>query len=151
MPKVTKTTASNHYGFPGVAEMHEGHIGGWAVSFASDGKDLDMAPLFKGAPDNLCRVTHLGYVIKGRMGFRKADGTEEIFEAGDAFVIEPGHTPLSFAGSEGLLFTPSEDAKWAASVMLPNLPEFAQEHGIELPEQVRQMIKQMTERDEPAS
>lgn len=150
MPKVTKTTASTHYGLPGVAELHESHLGGWAVSFASDHRDLDLSPLFKGAPENLCRATHLGYVIEGRVGYRMADGTDEVFEAGEAFVVGPGHTPLSFAGTEGVLFTAVEDAEWAASVMLPNLPEFAREHGIELPEQVKEMLKQMARRSESA-
>ena len=31
---------------------------------------------------------------------------EEIFEAGDVFIIEPGHTPITFAGSEFVVFTP---------------------------------------------
>ncbi|UKA68642.1 hypothetical protein LFT44_09770 [Arthrobacter sp. FW306-05-C] len=56
--------------------------------------DMDQALFFKGAPNDQCQAHHVGYVLKGRFGVRLADGSEEIFEAGDAFVIEPGHTPL---------------------------------------------------------
>ncbi|WP_369045267.1 hypothetical protein [Sinomonas sp. P10A9] len=134
MPKVSKSSASSHLVVPGLTESHGEDINGWNVSLAADDKDLDLAPLFKGAPNNLCRASHLGYVIKGKFGVRKADGTEEIYEAGDAFVIEPGHTPLSFAGGEYVAFTSSEDAKWQAAVMMPNMPQFAKDQGVELPE-----------------
>ncbi len=67
------------------------------------------------------------------VGVRIADGVEEIFEAGDAFVIEPGHTPIAFAGCEYVAFTPTEDARQQAAVMIPNVMKFAKEHGIEVP------------------
>ena len=67
---------------------------------------------------------------------RIADGVEEIFEAGDAFVIEPGHTPIAFAGSEYVAFTPTEEARQETAVMMPNVIKYAEEHGIELPEQM---------------
>ncbi len=37
-------------------------------------------------------------------------GMEEVFEAGDAFFIGPGHTPIIFAGCEIVYFTRTEDA-----------------------------------------
>ena len=67
---------------------------------------------------------------------RRADGTEEIFEAGDAFVIEPGHTPLAFADSEFVAFTKAQEARQQTEVMMPNIMKYAQEHGIELPGQM---------------
>ena len=62
--------------------------------------DLDAAFLFKGAPNDQCQAPHIGYVLKGKYGMRIADGVEEVFEAGDAFFIGPGHTPIIFAGCE---------------------------------------------------
>ena len=136
MPKMSKASAVSHLAFPGFTESDEQDIGDWNVTIASDFTDMDLAPLFKGAPDDLCQASHLGYVLKGRFGVRKADGTEEVFEAGDAFVIEPGHTPLAFAGGEYVAFTPRQEAAQQAAVMMPNMAKFAEEHGIELPEQM---------------
>ena len=57
-----------------------------------------------------CQAPHIGYVLKGKYGMRIADGVEEVFEAGDAFFIVPGHTPIIFAGCEIVYFTRTEDA-----------------------------------------
>ncbi len=135
MPKVSKATASSHMAFPGYTEEYEQEIGDWTVSIESNFTDMDLAPFFKGAPNDQCQATHMGYVLKGKFGIRRADGVEEIFEAGDAFVIEPGHTPIVFAGAEYVAFTPTEEAKQQTAVMMPNIIKFAEEHGIELPEQ----------------
>ena len=135
MPKVSKATASSHQGFPGYVDAYEGEIGDWTVSIESNLIDMDQAPFFKGAPNDQCQASHLGYVLKGKFAVRRGDGVEEIFEAGDAFVIEPGHTPIVFAGCEFVAFTPTEEAKQQAAVMMPNVMKFAAEQGIELPGQ----------------
>lgn len=132
MPKVSKATAS-HRGFPGYLDAYEQEIGDWSVSIESDLSDIDYAPFFKGAPDDQCQAHHVGYVLKGKFGVRKADGVEEIYEAGEAFVIEPGHIPFVFAGCEFVAFTPTEEARQQAAVMMPNVMKFAEEHGIEVP------------------
>ena len=46
-----------------------------------------------GLPDDSCQCPHWGYVLKGELTFRFAD-REEVFEAGDAFYLPPGHVPL---------------------------------------------------------
>ncbi len=132
MPKTSKATAS-HRGFPGYLDAYEQEIGDWSVSIESDLTDIDYAPFFKGAPNDQCQAHHVGYVLKGKFGVRKADGVEEIFEAGDAFIIEPGHIPIVFAGCEWVAFTPTEEARQQAAVMMPNVMKFAQEQGIEVP------------------
>jgi hypothetical protein len=134
MPKVSKATASSHLVFPGYTDEHEQELGDWTVTLESTLTDLDLAPLFKGAPNDLCQARHLGYVLKGKFGIRTADGAEEIYEAGDAFVIEPGHTPIQFADSEYVAFTPTEEARQETAVMMPNVVAFAKAHGVELPE-----------------
>ena len=133
MPKISKATASSHRGFPGYVDAYEQEIGDWNVTIDSYLTDMDHAPFFKGAPDDQCQAHHVGYVLKGKFGVRKADGVEEIFEAGDAFIIEPGHIPIVFAGSEYVAFTPIEEARQQAAVMMPNLMKFAEEHGIKVP------------------
>lgn len=136
MPKVSKATASSHLVIPGYSDEYEQEIGDWTVTIASDLTDMDYAPLFKGGPNDQCPASHMGYVLKGKFGVRRADGVEEIFEAGDAFILEPGHTPIAFAGGEYVAFTPTEEAKQETAVMMPNVMRFAEEHGVELPEEL---------------
>ncbi len=133
MPKVSKATASSHVVFPGYTDAYGQEIGDWSVSIESEFTDMDQALFFKGAPNDQCQAHHVGYVLKGKFGIRRADGVEEIFEAGDAFIIEPGHTPIVFAGSEFVAFTPTEEARQQAAVMMPNVMKYAEEHGVEVP------------------
>jgi hypothetical protein len=132
MPKVSKATAS-HRGFPGYVDVYEQEIGDWSVGIESDLTDIDYAPFFKGAPNDQCQAHHVGYVLKGKFGVRRADGVEEIFEAGDAFIIEPGHIPIVSAGCEFVAFTPTEEARQQAAVVMPNIMKYAEEHGIGVP------------------
>ena len=50
---------------------------------ARDLRDSRLAPFFKGLPNDECQCEHMGYVIRGKVGFRSG-GSEELFEAGDA-------------------------------------------------------------------
>jgi hypothetical protein len=95
--------------------------------------DLDAAFLFKGAPNDQCQAPHIGYVLKGKYGMRIADGVEEVFEAGDAFFIGPGHTPIIFAGCEIVYFTRTEDADRELPVAMANLMKYMEEQGMEVP------------------
>ena len=133
MPKVSKGTASSHLVFAGYLDEYEQELGDWDISIESCLTDLDYAPYFKGAPNDQCQSHHVGYVLKGKFGVRRADGVEEIFEAGDAFTIEPGHVPITFARSEYVAFTPTDEAREQAAVMMPNVMRFAEEHGVEVP------------------
>lgn len=130
--KLSKATA-RHYTVPGYVEAFEQEVGDWSIGIERTFTDMDQAPFYKGAPNDQCQAHHMGYVLEGRFGIRTADGTEEIFEAGDAFVIEPGHTPLMFAGCEFVSFTPTAEAREQAAVMMPNVLKFAEEQGVELP------------------
>ena len=49
----------------------------------------------------------LGYVFMGQMTVTYAD-REEVFEAGDAFYMTPGHVPAATKGSEFLQISPAE-------------------------------------------
>jgi hypothetical protein len=132
MPKTSKSTAS-HVVIPGYTEMYEQEVGGWTVTVETILSDIDYTPFFKGGPNDQCPASHVGYVLKGKFGVRRPDGVEEIFEAGDAFVIEPGHIPMAFAGTEYLAFTPTAEAKEQMAIIMPNMIKVAKEQGIELP------------------
>ncbi|HET9648006.1 MAG TPA: hypothetical protein VFP34_07220 [Microlunatus sp.] len=132
MPKVSMASTPHQF-VPGYVDMCEEYVGNWNVSIQTYLTEMDQAPFFKGAADDLCQAHHLGYVVKGTFGVRHGDGTEEIFEAGDAFVIEPGHTPFASEGCEMVAFTPAEEARQQAAVVMPNVMKYAQEQGVALP------------------
>jgi hypothetical protein len=62
----------------------------------------------------------MGYVIRGRLGFRSADG-EETFEAGDAYYVGPGHTPILYAGTEVVEFSPTDKLGETMEVVTKNM------------------------------
>ena len=99
MPKASRETASEHE----TVEGYEGHFehfdGGWTVGFETYTQDADLSPFFTGLPNDECQCEHMGYVIKGKVAFRSG-GREEVFEAGDAYFVGPGHTPVLYAGTE---------------------------------------------------
>ena len=64
----------------------------------------------------------MGYVIRGKVGFRSAAG-EELFEAGDAYYVGPGHTPVLYAGTEVVEFSPSEELGHTMEVVTKNMEE----------------------------
>ena|SRR5579872_5464806 len=83
--------------------------GGYTASFSWYTADADPARFFQGLPDDRCQCPYSGYVLKHKVGFRFAD-REEIYEAGDAYYVSPGHAPLMFAGAETVEFSPTDEA-----------------------------------------
>ena len=59
-------------------------------------------------------------MFKGRLVFR-IDGREEVYEAGDAFCLPPGHIQTAEAGTEYLQFSPSEELQVVSETMLKNM------------------------------
>jgi hypothetical protein len=94
----------------------------WAgihVAFETYNEDSDIPPLFKGSPDDRCQCPHWGYVFEGRMYVRYTD-REEVFEAGDAYYLSPGHTPFMEAGTEILVFSPKDEYRKTQEVAAGN-------------------------------
>lgn len=134
MPKFSMTTAAIHWTIPGYIEAGVQELDGYSVEIERYTTDMDFAFAYKGLPNDQCQASHVGYVLKGKVTIRMADGTEEVFEAGDAYVIKPGHTPSVSAGAEFVTFTPiTEESKAANQVVQANMMKYAQEHGIPLP------------------
>ncbi len=115
MPKVSKESASQVEQHGPVDDRHE-DIEGYTVNFVSFSQDIDATPLLEGLPGDSCQCPHWGYVLKGRLTYRFADH-EEVFEAGDAFYLPPGHVPLADAGSELVQFSPSEELREVTEAM----------------------------------
>jgi hypothetical protein len=120
MPKASKATASESVELEG----YEGHIenfeGGYTVAFESYSADADLTPFFVGLPDDKCQAPHWGYVVKGRVTFKTANG-DETFEGGDAYYVGPGHTPILYADTEVIEFSPTTELQHTLEVVEKNM------------------------------
>jgi hypothetical protein len=130
MPSVSRKTASEKIALEGLEVWLENLEGGYSVCFESHTADADLAPLFRGLPDDRAQLPRWGYVIKGKVGFRFSD-SEETHEAGDAYYVAPGHTPVHYAGAEIVEFSPSEILGETIPVVMKNLQEAGVEIGSE--------------------
>jgi hypothetical protein len=119
MPKVSMESAAHVEDHGVVVDRHE-DVDGYTIQFVSFRQDIDGTPMLKGLPGDNCDCPHWGYVLKGRLTYRFADH-EEVFEAGDAFYLPPGHVPLADAGSELVQFSPREELATVAAAMLKNM------------------------------
>jgi hypothetical protein len=120
MPKASKQSASEHESLEGYEGHFEHFDGGWTVGFETYTQDADLAPLFKGLPDDRCQCEHMGYVLKGKVAFR-TDAGEEVFGAGDAYYVGPGHTPVLYAGTEVVEFSPTHELTQTLEVVGKNM------------------------------
>jgi hypothetical protein len=120
MPKTSKANAAEHMSMEG----YEGHFTeldtGYTVGFETYTADTDLAEYFKGLPDDRCQCSHWGYVFSGKVMFKTADG-DETFEAGDAYHVGPGHTPVLFKGTEVVEFSPTKELQQTIDVVTKNM------------------------------
>jgi hypothetical protein len=120
MPVASKERASESVELEG----YEGHFerleGGYTVGFETYTADADLTPLFRGLPDDRCQCAHWGYVVRGKLTFKSADG-EETFETGDAYYVGPGHTPVLYAGTEVVEFSPTDELERTMAVVTKNM------------------------------
>jgi hypothetical protein len=108
MPKVSKESLEAQ-SFGGL-EDHQGEVADYTVNFLSFTETQDWAPMLAGLPGGRCQCPHWGVVLEGRQTWKFAD-REEVFEAGDAYYVEPGHAPVFEAGTEMILFSPTAELK----------------------------------------
>ena len=120
MPKASKESASDHESLEGYEGHFERFDGGWTVGFETYTQDADLSPFFDGLPNNECQCEHMGYVITGKVAFRSGD-SEEVFETGDAYYVGPGHTPVLYAGTEVVEFSPTERLAQTMEVVTKNM------------------------------
>jgi hypothetical protein len=120
MPKASKESASETV----EVEGYEGHLtdlgDGFTVAFETYTADADLSPFFDGLPNNQCQAPHWGYVVRGKVTFKTSDG-DETFETGDAYHVGPGHTPVLFAGTEIVEFSPTEELQQTMEVVTKNM------------------------------
>lgn len=106
MPKVSKETAAKVMDF-GVAEDRSADLDGYTVNFVTIKQTHDLGPMLKNLPGGNCSCPHWGYLFRGRLTVRY-DDWEEVFEAGDAFYMSPGHAPAAEEGTEFLQISPAD-------------------------------------------
>ena len=105
----------------GLAVDCKGELDGYSVSFVTIRETHDLAEVLKGLPDDRCQCPHWGYVFKGRLTWRFAD-REEVYEAGDAFYMPPGHVPAqNDPGTELLLVSPTTELSETDAVIKRNM------------------------------
>jgi hypothetical protein len=124
MPAISKTTAPNVADF-GLAIDAGGDLDGYTFDFVSIRETHSVAPMLKGLPGDRCPCPHWGYVFSGRISVTYADH-EEVYEAGDAFYMSPGHVPAAEAGSEFLQISPKEQLSEVLAVFAANAARLAQ-------------------------
>jgi len=120
MPNVSRGTASESISMDGLDVRLENLEGGYTVCFESHTADVDLAPLFRGLPEDRCQFPRWGYVESGQVEFRFGDRTER-YQAGDAYYVPPGHTPVHFAGARIIEFSPTDSLGAAIGVVMANL------------------------------
>ena len=55
------------------------------------------------------------------MKFTFTDGTEEVYEAGEAYYAPPGHLPYLYGGSEVVEFSPTTELQQTLEVVEKNM------------------------------
>ena len=75
--------------------------------------------MLKGLPGDSCQCPHWGYLLAGRITVSYADH-EEVYQAGDAFYMPPGHVPAAEAGTEFVQFSPTDQLAVTLAAMKAN-------------------------------
>jgi hypothetical protein len=119
MPKTSKQAALDTLELEGY-EGHFQELAGYTVGFETYSEDANMAPLFKGLPDDRCQCPHWGVVLKGKLIYHYADG-DDVVTAGEAYFAGPGHTPEIFAGTEVVEFSPTPELQQTIDVINKNM------------------------------
>jgi len=122
MPKVSKDGATQGGDHGPVVDRSE-ELGDYTVNFLTFREDIDQTPLLKGLADDRCQCPHWGYVTKGRLTYSFADH-DEVFEAGDAFYLPPGHIGVgNEPGTEYVQFSPTDELREVSAVIMKNMQE----------------------------
>jgi hypothetical protein len=107
MPKLARNLVPPAH--QGADRFWAADLDGYTVNIVEVGADVDLAEFLRGLPDDQCPSPHWGYVTSGSLWFAIGpDRAREVFEAGDAFYVPPGHTPGASEGAEFVIFSPAE-------------------------------------------
>jgi hypothetical protein len=120
MPNVSRESADEAISMVGIDVRLTNFDGGYTVCFESHSSDQDLGPLFEGLPDDACQLRRFGYVVSGTVEFR-IGGRTEVYTAGDAYYVPPGHVPIHHDGAQLVEFSPTEPLGETIGVVMANL------------------------------
>jgi len=86
----------------------QGH-GGMTIGYDEFKGPLDVTPIFKGLPHDMCNSPHWGYVLEGSLRLIYADGKEETVNAGEVFYWPAPHTGIVDKYVKFVDFSPDEE------------------------------------------
>ena len=109
MPTVAKHTTATVNEYP-VAIDRFSDLDGTTVNFVDIKETHSLGPMLAGLPGGQCQCPHWGYVFSGRMIVHYADH-DEVIEEGQAFFMPPGHVPDADAGTEFVMFSPTDELR----------------------------------------
>ena len=119
MPQASKSTASEHIALEGY-EGHFNDFGPYTVGFETRQTQTSRRCSWD-FPTTAASAHTWGMWSKGKVKFTFADGTEEVYEAGDAYYAPPGHLPTLHAGSEVVEFSPTAELQQTMAVVEKNM------------------------------
>ena len=93
----------------GALETRGTQWGGHRRALPRPAPGSDFAPLLKGLLEDQCHSPHWGYVLRGSIQVRYANGDEELTRAGEVFYWPGGHTAWTQEGIAFLEFSPAAD------------------------------------------
>jgi hypothetical protein len=105
MPTATRASMPETDHGPVVERSSE--LGPYTVDIVSFRQDMDMAEMYAPLPGGRCDCPHWGTLLKGRMVVHYEDH-DEVIEAGDQYYMSPGHVPEITAGTEFVMFSPTD-------------------------------------------
>ena len=104
----TSSTAEQAADYGPVQDRWTELDGGYTVNWTTFREGVDMAAILASLPDGRCSCPHWGQLLSGRVVVHYEDH-DDVIEAGDAYYMAPGHVPAIAAGSEFLMFSPTEE------------------------------------------
>jgi hypothetical protein len=84
-------------------------------------KTLTRPPCSTACPATAASAPHWGVVLKGKLVYNYADGTQDVIQAGEAYYAPPGHLPVFAAGTEIAEFSPRKQLRAAMEVVTKNV------------------------------
>jgi hypothetical protein len=118
VPKISKDSAPDVEDF-GPAIDRGGQLDGYTAEFVTIREGHSLAPVLKGLPGDSCQCPHWGYMLAGKITVSYPDH-EEVYQAGDAFYMTPGHVPAAETGSEFIQFSPAQQLADTIAVIKAN-------------------------------
>jgi hypothetical protein len=106
MPKVSKDSAGQVANYGPAVDRSE-HLDDITVDFVTISHSHSLAEVLRGLPGDSCPCPHWGYLLAGKLTVTYSDH-QEVYHAGDAYYMTPGHVPAAEAGSEFVQFSPKD-------------------------------------------